>query len=398
MIMRHLDPTSGNICYGDLKIDEINFPDYAERVAYVSPKPFIFTGTLRDNLFVGRDIHVSEEEVFSLMDDVALVPDLIKKALDAEAKLTLPEISDADISLRTYLQTVTGNKSLENDGAVKYIMDHGLACRAVNAGLQTKVGGDGQGLSGGQMAKLTLARALIASPEVLLLDEVTAPLDELSQEKVTRMLADKYRNCTIISISHRIPAVRNMDRIIVIDTGKIVQDGTYDSLLEVQGLFAVLVARETGIPVAAAEKTVISLDSSAQGLLKGLSLCPVFSNVPAEYLNELIPEITIVKFAPRELIVKRHEHGEAMFVILSGSVSIGETLLRAGSSFGEIALFGESIRTVDVRAAESTELAVLKRDDVLKVAEKSPAMLLEITKMLARIAARETEKRFERRN
>ncbi len=395
MIMRHLDPTLGNICYGDLKINEINFADYAKRVAYVSQKPFIFTGTLYDNLFVGRNIKISDDEIFSLMDDVELVPDLIRKALDAKAKWTISDITDQDISLREHLQKTTENEALSNDEAIRYIIGNGLACQAVCAGLQTKVGGDGQGLSGGQMAKLALARALIASPEILLLDEVTAPLDELSQEKVTKMIAEKYRNCTVISISHRIPAVRNMDRIIVLDAGKIVQDGSYDSLLKIPGLFAVLVARETGASIATAEETVIELDSNARGILKGLALSPVFADVPFELLNKLVANSFTKRFAKGEFIVKRNDSGDEMFVILNGAVGIGDKTLLAGNSFGEIALFGDSKRTADVYAKEDTEVAVLKREDILSIAKTAPNMLLEIIRTLARIAARETAKRFE---
>ena len=313
-------------------INEINFADYAKRVAYVSQKPFVFTGTLYDNLFVGRNIKISDDEIFSLMNDVVLVPDLIRKALDVKAKLTIPEISDESISLRGHLQRKMENESLSNDDAIKYVIDNGLACQAVCAGLQTKVGGDGQGLSGGQMAKLALARALIASPEILLLDEVTAPLDELSQEKVTKMLAEKYRHCTIISISHRIPAVRDMDRIIVLDAGKIVQDGNYDSLLNVQGLFAVLVARETGTEIKTAEATIIELDANNQGILKGLALSPVFAEVPFNVLNELSTKSFTRKFTKDDFIVKRNDSGDEMFVILSGAVDIGGKTLQAGNS------------------------------------------------------------------
>ena len=209
------------------------------------------------------------------------------------------------------------------------------------------------------------------------------------------MLAEKYRHCTIISISHRIPAVRDMDRIIVLDAGKIVQDGNYDSLLNVQGLFAVLVARETGTEIKTAEATIIELDANNQGILKGLALSPVFAEVPFNVLNELATKSFTRKFTKDDFIVKRNDSGDEMFVILSGAVDIGGKTLQAGNSLGEIALFGDSKRTIDVCAKTDTEVAVLKRDDVLNIAEKNPAMLLEITKTLARIAARETARRFE---
>ena len=124
-------------------------------------------------------------------------------------------------------------------------------------------------------------------------------------------------------------------------------------------------------------------------------MSPVFAEVPFNVLNELATKSFTRKFTKDDFIVKRNDSGDEMFVILSGAVDIGGKTLQAGNSLGEIALFGDSKRTIDVCAKTDTEVAVLKREDVLCVAEKNPAMLLEITKTLARIAARETARRFE---
>ena len=83
-------------------------------------------------------------------------------------------------------------------------------------------------------------------PAALLLDEITAPLDELSQARVSRLLSESFRDRTILSVIHRLPAVRGMDRIVVMDAGRIVQDGSWEALSSSPGLFARLLARETG--------------------------------------------------------------------------------------------------------------------------------------------------------
>ncbi len=196
LIIRHLTPTFGAICLGGENIEEINFEYYTRHVAYVSQKPFIFQGTIRDNIFVGRNICLGDEQLKRILDSVALTDDLLQKDED------------------------------------------------VLKALDYEIGADGHGISGGQASKIALARALVGNPDVVLLDEVTAPLDELSQDRVMRMFDEECRDKTIIFISHRLSAVRNMHRIIVMESGHIAQEGTYNDLATKPGLFASLVARE----------------------------------------------------------------------------------------------------------------------------------------------------------
>ncbi len=102
---------------------------------------------------------------------------------------------------------------------------------------------EGQGgISGGQKQRLMIARAVAPRPKVLILDEATSALDNLTQKKVSDAL-DRM-NCTRIVIAHRLSTIRNCDRIIVIDGGKIVEEGTYDDLIARKGHFSDLVQRQ----------------------------------------------------------------------------------------------------------------------------------------------------------
>lgn len=114
--------------------------------------------------------------------------------------------------------------------------------RAMPMGMNTVLQDGGGGISGGQRQRIMIARAVAPKPKLLLLDEATSALDNITQKQVSEAL-DKMR-CTRIVIAHRLSTIRHCDRILVLDGGKIVEDGTYDQLIEQKGFFAELVARQ----------------------------------------------------------------------------------------------------------------------------------------------------------
>ena len=346
LAMRHLTPTKGEVYFGDRNLEEINFEYYAKHVAYVSQRPFIFQGSIRDNIFVGRDLNVSDTQLKRIIDAVALTDDLRQK----------------------------------NEDIIK--------------ALDYEIKAEGQGISGGQAAKIALARALVGNPDVLLLDEVTAPLDELSQDKVTRMLDEQCRDKTIVSISHRLPAVRNMDRLVVMESGHIVQEGTYDELAARPGLFASLVARETGAAPSPLPESACSGQTSVSDeqreLVQSLSLSPIFAEVDSSGLAKLVTNGTTRKCNAGEYLLRKGDAGDEMFVVRSGKIEINATQYGRGYAFGEIALFGGLRRTADVHVVDDAEFIVLRRDDMLDVCRAHPETALRILRAMARIAGKRT--------
>ena len=109
-------------------------------------------------------------------------------------------------------------------------------------GMHTVISEGSGGISGGQRQRLMIARAIAPKPKVLMFDEATSALDNITQKIVSDSLEEL--KCTRIVIAHRLSTIRNCDRIIVLDGGKIIEDGTYDQLIEKKGFFAELVERQ----------------------------------------------------------------------------------------------------------------------------------------------------------
>ena len=114
--------------------------------------------------------------------------------------------------------------------------------RAMPMGMQTIISEGAGGISGGQKQRLMIARAVAPKPKILIFDEATSALDNKTQKQVSDAL-DNLK-CTRIVIAHRLSTIRNCDRILVLDKGHITEDGTYDELIEKNGFFAELVARQ----------------------------------------------------------------------------------------------------------------------------------------------------------
>ena len=114
--------------------------------------------------------------------------------------------------------------------------------RAMPMGMSTVLQEGGGGISGGQKQRIMIARAVAPKPKLLLLDEATSALDNITQKQVADAL-DRMR-CTRIVIAHRLSTIRHCDRILVMDGGKIVEDGKYEQLIEKGGVFAELVERQ----------------------------------------------------------------------------------------------------------------------------------------------------------
>ena len=114
--------------------------------------------------------------------------------------------------------------------------------RAMPMGMHTIISEGQGGISGGQKQRLMIARAVVSKPKVLMFDEATSALDNITQKKVSEAI-DSLK-CTRIVIAHRLSTIQNADRIIYLDGGKVVEEGTYEELIEKNGYFAKLVERQ----------------------------------------------------------------------------------------------------------------------------------------------------------
>lgn len=189
LVMRLYDANSGTVSLAGVDMRLLKGNELRKRFGVVPQDPFIFRTTIRDNVKVAR-----------------------------------PDADDASIIA-----------ALRQANAWEFVEQ--LTCK-----LDECVGEGGSSLSGGQRQRLAIARALLADTPFFIFDEATSALDTLSEELIQRTLDSTLKGRTSILIAHRLATIKNCDRIIVMRDGLIEQDGTYDDLVRVSGLFAELVA------------------------------------------------------------------------------------------------------------------------------------------------------------
>jgi ATP-binding cassette subfamily B protein len=186
LIPRFYDPKAGAILIDGQDIAHVTKQSLREQLAYVSQQPYLFEGSIRDNIRYGR-----------------------------------PEATDADVEEAARLAY-----------AHEFIM-------AQPEGYDTAVGENGVTLSGGQRQRLSIARALVRNAPILLLDEATSALDTESEAAVQKALDEAMTGRTVVVIAHRLSTVVRADKIVVMQQGRVVEEGNHETLAKrIDGLYA----------------------------------------------------------------------------------------------------------------------------------------------------------------
>ena len=171
----------------------------------------------------GHDIR--EVTLVSLRRNIGVVfqePMLFARAVEENLRVGRPDASQADIE-----------NAIERAQAAEFI-------NRMPEGLNTIVGERGRSLSGGERQRLSIARALLKNPPILILDEATSALDAGTEVKLQQALQEVMAGRTTLVIAHRLATIRNADRILVFDQGRIVEAGTFEDLVSKGGRFAAL--------------------------------------------------------------------------------------------------------------------------------------------------------------
>jgi subfamily B ATP-binding cassette protein MsbA len=191
LLFRFYDPTGGAIKIDGLDLREVSLVDLRKQMALVSQEIVLFDSTVAENIQFGK-IGASQAEI------------------EAAARAAF---------------------------AHDFIMQ-------LPQGYETRVGERGVKLSGGQRQRIAIARAFIRNAPILVLDEATASLDSQSEAEVQAAIDQLEKNRTVVSVAHRLSTLVPMDRIIVLSAGKIIESGSFDELLENEGTFAAMAARQ----------------------------------------------------------------------------------------------------------------------------------------------------------
>lgn len=194
LLLRFADIDSGEIAIDAQNIAEATQASLREQIAYVPQEPLLFHRSVRENIAYGR-----------------------------------PDATDTEIE-----------RAAKKAGAYDFIVK-------LQDGFNTMVGERGVKLSGGQRQRIAIARAILKDAPILILDEATSALDSESEALIQKSLETLMKGRTSIVIAHRLSTIAKLDRIIVLENGRIVEDGSHDQLLaKKRGVYAKLWARQSG--------------------------------------------------------------------------------------------------------------------------------------------------------
>jgi ATP-binding cassette subfamily C protein CydD len=190
LLLGFLQPDKGRILVNDIPLAALALDNWRENIAWIGQRPVLFHGTIKENILLGR-----------------------------------PKASACEIE-----------QAAGRAGVLAFSMH-------LTEGLETQVGELGQGLSRGQAQRVALARAFIKNAPLLLLDEPTAGLDVENETLVVSALKEFCQDRTVLTLTHRLENIRSADRILVLDNGIVVEQGSYLELMAAGGVFSRLVNR-----------------------------------------------------------------------------------------------------------------------------------------------------------
>lgn len=187
MMVNFYDPSAGQISLGGVNLNQIDKHALRQHINYLPQQPYVFNGTIMDNLLLGAKEGTTQEDILRAVELAEIRADIENMPLSYQTELT----------------------------------------------------SDGAGISGGQRQRIALARALLTDAPILILDEATSSLDILTEKRIVDNLLALDK--TLIFIAHRLTIAERTEHVVVMDHGRIVEQGSHTDLLDQGGFYANLV-------------------------------------------------------------------------------------------------------------------------------------------------------------
>lgn len=335
LLMRFYDPNSGTVTFDDTDIKTVTQESLRDQLGIVLQENILFNISIRDNLRLAKP-SASDAEI----------EEAAKKAEIHDFILTMPE------------------------------------------GYDTLAGERGSRLSGGQRQRMAIARALLRSGGILMFDEATSALDPSSESSINQTI-DKIckSGFTVISVTHRLASVVNLDRIFVMDQGVLVENGKHSELLDGNGIYKMLWEKQGGFKQA---EDGTSFSISTERLLKIPFFKPLAEN--QALLEKMAGAFVSEQYSTDHIVLRQGDYSHRFFVIVRGTAEITITdendivqqydVLSDGDIFGELALSKDCNVLTLVRTLTPCVFLTLRREDFNEILEKTPQIRTEIENII----------------
>ena len=322
LLMRLHDPTAGAVTYDGQNLRRVTQASLRAQIGVVVQESHLFDLTVRENIRLGR-LDATDQEVEAAAQDAGIH------------------------------ETV----------------------RRLPGGYDTAIGERGARLSGGQRQRIALARALVRRAPVLVLDEPTSALDAEAEAAVLATLDRLAGAHTLVLVTHRLATVVKFDHIIVLDGGRVVEEGTHAALLALGGAYHRAWERQGGF--------VISRGGEQARIEPArLRAIPLFEHLDGSQLALLAERFVTERYAEGEVVVEEGAPGERLHIIVRGKIEVLKrdsrgrmwrlAVLDDGDFFGEIALLHGVPRTATVRTRTPCLMLALEREAFLDLLRSTP--------------------------
>jgi ATP-binding cassette subfamily B protein len=333
LLLRFYDPAAGRVTIDGHDLRQVTQESLRAQIATVLQDTVLFNTSVRENIRLGR-----------------------------------PGASDAEVEAAA--------RSAELHDFIQSLPE----------GYATGVGERGARLSGGQRQRLAIARAILRDAPILLLDEATSALDPQTEAAINATLRRLAEGRTVITVTHRLDAIVQADRIVVLDRGRLAEAGRHAELLARDGLYRRLWEQQHGFVAGDAEAPV-GVEAAR------LRAIPLFRELDEALLATLAGQFTVERFAEGATILREGEPGDRFYLIARGQVEVvtlgptGEerrlAVLGDGDSFGEMALLRGEPRSATVRARAHCLLLALGRERFFDLLVAAPTVAEAVVRQAA---------------